>query len=427
MKPQFKTLLGEETSEIDRRIFSDPSLFNEEMSKVFGRAWLFVGHESQIPNAGDFIQSRMGIDSVILTRDRSGKVQVLHNSCRHRGMKVCRYDEGNTKRFYCPYHAWTYGLEGELLHLPHSEMYRDFDKKEWGLKKAAQVASFRGFVFATWDAAAPSFDEYLGELRQPLWEGLGPWDGGDGEVELIGGTLKWIVPCNWKIIAENFAGDPLHEPSHASVNQVRLGSGGRRDPLGDLFMTYFPQGHGFVVEQFDSTEPRPFYSGSEATAAYYAETFRKRRERFGERAGTSLVLGTVFPNAAIHTSQPRTIMVAHPISWDKAEMWRMFYVDKDAPIEVKNYLRRYYIAYGGPGGMTEQDDMENWTYAYQGTLSEQARSMSFNYGAGLGMEGPNSTISGTVSTTPMSEQNARKYYRRWADYMTAESWQDLAV
>lgn len=412
---------------IDRKIFSDEEIYRQEMVSVFGRAWLLIGHESQIPNVGDFFVSRMGEDSVILTRDKDGVVRVLLNTCRHRGMRVCRYDEGNTKRFYCPYHAWTYGLDGELVSVPNYPAVYDppFDLKAWGLKQPAQVASFRGFVWATWDADAPSFDDYLGDLRQSLWEGLGPWDGGDGEIEVLPGVQKWIVPCNWKIVAENFAGDPLHEPSHASVNQVRLGPSGRRDALGEIYMTYFPEGHGWVVEEFDHTLPRQQYAASPATSAYYEACWRKRVERLGERAGAPLVLGTIYPNASIHTQQPRTILFAHPKGPDKTEMWRMYYVDKSAPQEVKDYLRHYYIAYSGPAGITEQDDMENWISTSEGTETPQASTLPFNYMAGLGMEVAHPRVPGVVSAKLQSEQNTRNFYKRWADYMSSTSWEQL--
>jgi len=90
---------------ISREIFVNEAIYAEELERVFARSWLFIGHESQIPNPGDFAASRMGEEAVILCRDRAGEVHVFLNSCRHRGMKVCRYDEGNTTVFTCPYHG----------------------------------------------------------------------------------------------------------------------------------------------------------------------------------------------------------------------------------------------------------------------------------------------------------------------------------
>jgi phenylpropionate dioxygenase-like ring-hydroxylating dioxygenase large terminal subunit len=90
---------------ISRDIFAREDIFNEEQEKLFTRAWLFIGHESQIPQAGDYFLSRMGTESVIVSRDRAQHIHVLLNTCRHRGMKVCLYDQGNTQSFVCPYHS----------------------------------------------------------------------------------------------------------------------------------------------------------------------------------------------------------------------------------------------------------------------------------------------------------------------------------
>src|SRR5262245_58977126 len=104
--------------QISREIFVNDEIYREELERVFTRAWLFIGHESQIPNPGDFFVSSMGEESVILCRDRAGKVHVFLNSCRHRGMKVCRYDDGNTAEFQCPYHGWSYATDGTLVGVP---------------------------------------------------------------------------------------------------------------------------------------------------------------------------------------------------------------------------------------------------------------------------------------------------------------------
>ncbi len=104
---------------ISREIFVNDEIYREELERLFARAWLFVGHESQIPKPGDYFVSGMGEELVILCRDRAGKVHVFLNSCRHRGMKVCRYDEGNTPVFTCPYHGWSYGTDGRLVGVPY--------------------------------------------------------------------------------------------------------------------------------------------------------------------------------------------------------------------------------------------------------------------------------------------------------------------
>ncbi|MDH4145843.1 MAG: Rieske (2Fe-2S) protein, partial [Acidimicrobiia bacterium] len=111
-------LVDSERGTISREIFVSADIHAQELETLFTRAWLFVGHESQVANPGDFFTSRMGGESVILCRDKAGQVRVFLNSCRHRGMKVCRYDQGNTTLFTCPYHNWAYGLDGRLMGVP---------------------------------------------------------------------------------------------------------------------------------------------------------------------------------------------------------------------------------------------------------------------------------------------------------------------
>ena len=115
-----------------------------------------------------------------------------------------------------------------------------FDKSEWGLAEVAQMANYMGTIWATWDKNAPSFEDYLGEATIAFDQGLCAWDGGDGGTELLGSVQKWVVPCNWKFVAENFAGDWLHGVSHRSVDMIRLGPSGevgRRDDFGRLVVT----------------------------------------------------------------------------------------------------------------------------------------------------------------------------------------------
>src|SRR5438132_10013576 len=142
---------------ISREMFVNDELYRDELEKIFTRAWLFVGHESQIPKPGDFFTSRMGEESVILCRDKKNQIHVFLNTCRHRGMKVCLYDEGNTSLFTCPYHSWSYTTDGKLQGVPmYKTIYEGcMDKSEWSLIEVAQLTNYKGTIWATWDKNAP--------------------------------------------------------------------------------------------------------------------------------------------------------------------------------------------------------------------------------------------------------------------------------
>ena len=131
---------------ISREIFVNEDIYQQEQERVFAKGWLLVGHESQVTKPGDYFVSCMGEEAVILCRDRESKIHVFLNSCRHRGMKVCRYDEGNTPVFTCPYHGWSYATDGQLVGVPFfKDAYHEkLDKSQWGLVEVAQLCNYKG-------------------------------------------------------------------------------------------------------------------------------------------------------------------------------------------------------------------------------------------------------------------------------------------
>jgi phenylpropionate dioxygenase-like ring-hydroxylating dioxygenase large terminal subunit len=430
------------TGQISREIFVNEEIYAEEQERVFARAWLFVGHESQIPNPGDFFVSCMGEESVLLCRDRAGQVHVFLNSCRHRGMKVCRYDEGNTTVFTCPYHGWSYGTDGRLVGVPYfREAYHStLDRSQWGLVEVAQLSLYKGTVWATWDPEAPPFLEYLGDFVRYFDLSLDGWDGSEGGSEVLGGVQKWLIPCNWKFPAENFSGDSYHNISHRSVDLVGIGpsGSGRRDmrerQMARRLQICFPErGHQTGVYALPAGDKAaPSYQHSPVVAEYFAECEARRRERgpWGRVIGSP---GEIFPNTALHPRQPRTIAAWHPRGAHQTEVWRWYLVDKAAPQEVKNFLRDYYIRYSGPAGLTEQDDMENWNYAHAASRGTIARRYPYSYEQGMGHEIAHFEWDGLalpgwvmdLTQAQSSEHNLRNLYRRWAEFMEAKDWDQL--
>ena len=359
---------------VDREIFVSEDIYRQEIETLFTRAWLFVGHESQIPNPGDFFTSRMGEESVILVRDKSNVIHVFLNSCRHRGMKVCRYDQGNTSLFTCPYHAWTYATDGKVRGIPqYKELYDGvLDREKWSLIEVPKMVNYKGTIWASWDANAPDFETYLGDARIHLDQALDCRDGRPGGSEVIG-VHKWVFPPYWKYAAENFLGDSYHNPSHRSVDLIGIGpsarSGvkGRRDnelELAKHVWISFAAGHGIhSAVQAAGAEYVAQFTNDPEIEEYFREAHHKRNEALGDNARLLPFTGTIFPNTSYHGRQPRNLCVWHPHSATETEGWRFFLVDADAPTKVKDFLRHFYMRYSGPAGMTEQDDMENWLYA----------------------------------------------------------------
>ncbi|MFB6086942.1 MAG: Rieske 2Fe-2S domain-containing protein, partial [Haloarculaceae archaeon] len=200
-------------------VFNDEDVHEAELERIFARCWQFVGHETEIPDPGDYAQRYIGNDPFIFVRDEHGEVRVLFDSCTHHGSALCRAEQGNTSHFRCPYHGWTFKNTGELTGVPlKHKAFKDLDPDEWGLHEAPRVESYKGLVFATIDEDAPPLEEYLGDFTWYLDVHL---DVAKGGMEVVGEPHRWVADSDWKSGADNFSADSYHTAyAHRSVIEV---------------------------------------------------------------------------------------------------------------------------------------------------------------------------------------------------------------
>jgi phenylpropionate dioxygenase-like ring-hydroxylating dioxygenase large terminal subunit len=176
-------------------------VFEDELERIWYGSWVYVGHESEVPQPGDYVRKQVGLQPVILTRDGGGDLHVMLNRCPHVGNLVCHENAGHARALRCPYHGWTFGLDGTCLSVPFSKAYGpDFDKAARPLAAPPRVDSYRGFVFASMNPDVPELGDHLGHAACSIDQlcDLSP----DGEIELSAGWIRHLTRANWKMAFE---------------------------------------------------------------------------------------------------------------------------------------------------------------------------------------------------------------------------------
>ena len=396
---------------LDRSIFSSQNVYEKELELIFARCWLFLGHECQIPNIHDFTTAYMAEDPVIIWRDGDGKIRAFLNMCRHRGNRLCLADAGNASSFMCTYHGWTYRSDGALDAVPgQTEVYGNkLDLSEWGLVEVAQLDTYKGLIFATFDATAPPLIDYIGH-QKPHFDFL--LDRRVGGTELLSGVHKWVMKTNWKYPADNFGGDDGHHiVTHASVRKVPVDSVTYGADMTNQYTRHNPDLSGEDQARMEKTLS---LQPSGVIRDYFREHFPETLSRIGEEAYRENVVETLFPNLSIN-SYRHMIRVWHPRGPDATEMWSHCVVDKDAPAEVKDALRHHLTQTFGPAGNFEQDDINNWQNCTSTARGWIARQYPQNIQAGLTDE-PQAELGRKLGA------RLRALYTKWGVMMEARGW-----
>ncbi len=424
---------------IPAHIYNDSELYALEKERLFARSWLFIAHESEVPQPGDYVVRRVLDDSFIISRGSSGQVRAMFNMCLHRGMQICRAEMGNASHFRCPYHGWSYRSDGRLVGLPfHQDAYGGeggFSRKGQTLLPAPSLDTYNGLIFISLDPEAPPLREFLGDFAFYLDYYTKQSASG---IELHG-PQRWRVKANWKIGAENFAGDMYHTPqTHTSVVEIGLFREPKAEKRKDGATYWAGNGGGTTYKLPKGTlEERLRYVGyPDAMIERMKQNWSPEQLQVVGDNGFMISAATVFPNMSFVHNWPKveegddvlpfiSIRQWQPISENETEVLSWFAVDKEAPEEFKALSYKAYLMCFGSTGMFEQDDVENWVSLTNTAAGSMARRLRLNSRMGMLTDDtpvspplrPDEFAGPGVAYVGYTEYNQRHLLSRWADYL----------
>jgi phenylpropionate dioxygenase-like ring-hydroxylating dioxygenase large terminal subunit len=421
-----------EPDRVHRSVYSDPAIFERELTQIFEKVWIYCGHQTQVPKPGDYWTVQIGRQPMVMVRGEDGAIHVLYNRCPHRGAMICANRFGNVGRtFTCSYHSWSFHLDGSVETIPLAHGYDGTrlmrDPKQCGMKPAARVDSYRGFVFASLAEDGPSLLDFLGGAkiafddmcdRAPM-----------GEVEIVPSCFRVIQNSNWKIFLENQL-DALHpsithESSGRAAREVEQEIARREGhaPIDYHFLSAFVT---VPLNKWDEVQTVNLRNGHSLLQGYmglrpqdpdtlaYEAAMRARygAERTEEILNVNIHHVLVYPGLSVQSAlqQLRTV---RPLGVDKTltEIWHFRL--KGAPEAIYRRALGYYNLVNSPSTMINADDLENFWRCQRGLDSEGGDWVSFHRNAGQDL------VEGDIirSKNGTSEAPMRNQFRAWAQWM----------
>ena len=397
---------------VNRRAYTAPECLAEERARLFERCWIYVGHESEVPHAGDYRARTVAGRPMVLVRGDDQVIRVLLNTCTHRGALICRQKSGNAKTFQCPYHAWTFNSRGRLIGVPGEESYgAAFSRDELKLASPAGVDRYRGFIFACLDPAADSLYDYLGGAKEYLDLVA---DQSEVGMKVVAGQQSYSARANWKLLAENsvdgYHALALHQRYFGYLNEV-----GVEVKNFNTHQRVLDLGNGHAVLEFQVPWGRPVAQWAPPFGEHRKAHFEELRQRFDARFGrerawriceTSRNL-VIFPNLVINDIMAITIRTFYPVSPDYMEVdaWALAPIEEsaeDSALRLDNFL-----TFLGPGGFATPDDVEMLESCQRGFANLEVEWSDLS--RGMKREQPLVT----------DDLQMRTFWRRWNQLMTA--------
>jgi p-cumate 2,3-dioxygenase alpha subunit len=354
------------TFRIARSSYVDADIYRAEMETIFSSCWLYVGHASELAAPGDFKTRSIAGRSVIFVRDGEGAIRCFLNICPHRGAQVCREREGSTNAFHCIYHGWSFGTDGDVLHVAEEDTYADgfATAADRNLVAVPRFEEYRGFWFLNFDADAVSLRDYLGDACVYIDRVV---DQAELGMETVGAPQEYSMRANWKLLAENST-DILHvETLHPTyLDLIRTNSEGQIK-RGKMEGNSIDLGNGHSVVEREATYGRPIAKwislwGEDAKVEIDG-IYQRLTDRYGEEIAKKMATYSrnllIFPNLVINDIMSLTIRTFQPTAVDYMEIsvWSLAPVEERGTVALERRLTNF-LEFLGPAGFATPDDVE---------------------------------------------------------------------
>jgi len=417
--------------EVHRDIYIDPELFALEQQRLWRGSWVFLGHDSQVPTAGDYFTVDIAGQPLVMLRGADGELRVFFNRCAHKGAKIINAASGNAGAVLrCPYHGWTYKADGSVRTIPLKAGYENTQfaqcRAARGLTAVAHVENYRGFVFVRLSDQGAGFREYFGDSLSSIDNMVDRSP--KGRLEVAGGVLRYLHNCNWKQFVENLndAMHPMVAHESSAGTAKRLWSTQPADaPKPMVIEQFVPFVSGY--EFFDNMGVRIYENGHSYTGVNFSihskysavpEYEAVMVARYGEERARQ-ILGEVRHNTVYYPSVTikgaiQAIRVVRPIAVDKTliESWTFRLVG--APDEILRRTLMYSRLINAPTSVVGHDDLLCYRAIQEGLAADGNEWISLhrNHTAA-----ERDSIAGTYNGT--SEVSVRGQFRAWVRLMTA--------